>query len=143
MKKLLFGTLLGTALLGGAAQASAQDRPQMFPDPNGDGVTTKDEMVAASEARFAGLDTDKNGKLSTAERQAGAGAGGGNGGGNGGGGGRGMGRADTDGDGLISLEEMRASAGMRFDRMDANKDGKIDATEIEAARARQQQRSGN
>ena len=142
MKKLLFSAVLGLGVLG-AAQASAQDRPGMFPDPNGDGVTTKEEAIAASDARFTAMDTDKDGKLSTAEREAARAAMAGNGGsGRGMGGGIG-GRADADGDGFISADEMRTSATTRFDRMDANKDGKIDKAEADAAMARMREMRGN
>ncbi|RYY27352.1 MAG: EF-hand domain-containing protein [Sphingomonadales bacterium] len=128
MKKLLIAAAFGV-MLAGAAQA--QDRPGMFPDPNGDGVTTKAESTAAADARFARLDTDKDGKLSAAERASAPG------------GGRGLDRADTDGDGTVSLEEVRASAAMRFDRIDANKDGKIDKAEADAVMARMGQMRGN
>jgi hypothetical protein len=39
-------------------------------------------------------------------------------------------RADTDGDGAISRAEFLADAAMRFDKMDMNRDGKIDKTEL-------------
>ena len=60
--------------------------------------------------------------------------------------GRMMGRIDTDGDGAISLDEQRAQATRRFERIDANKDGTIDQAERDAARdkmrARMERRSG-
>ena len=37
---------------------------------------------------------------------------------------------DPNGDGVITRDEYRASAMARFDRMDANHDGKIDRTEM-------------
>ncbi len=51
-------------------------------------------------------------------------------------GGRGMGMraADTDGDGVITRQEALAQAGERFDRMDANHDGRLDAAEMAAMR---------
>jgi hypothetical protein len=51
-------------------------------------------------------------------------------------GGRGMGMraADTNGDGVITRQEALAQAGERFDRMDTNHDGKLDATELAAMR---------
>jgi len=50
--------------------------------------------------------------------------------------GRGMGMraADTDGDGVITRQEALAQAGERFDRMDTNHDGKLDAGELAAMR---------
>jgi len=127
MKKLIFGALLGVTIAGAA---QAQDRPPMFADPNGDGVTTREEMVGGADARFAALDADKDGKLSAAEFGRP-------------GGGRMMARADADGDGVITLDEARAAAGMRFDRLDANKDGKIDKAEADAAMARMREMRGN
>jgi hypothetical protein len=47
-----------------------------------------------------------------------------------------MGRVDTDNDGAISLDEQRAQATKRFDRLDTNSDGKIDKAERDAARER-------
>ncbi|WP_425229517.1 hypothetical protein [Sphingomonas sp.] len=44
----------------------------------------------------------------------------------------GMMRADTDGDGAISRAEYLAAAGVRFDRMDANHDGKLTPDELGA-----------
>lgn len=134
MRKLLVGAVLGAMMLGGPAMAAGQDMNAMmsalFPDPNGDGVTTRDEMVAASEARFVGLDANKDGKLSADERGAGMG-------------GRMMARADADGDGNVSLDELRAATGQRFDRIDANHDGKIDQAERDSLRERMMQRRGN
>ncbi|HVJ02029.1 MAG TPA: EF-hand domain-containing protein [Sphingomonas sp.] len=130
MKKLLLGAaMLGVTMGAGSAQAAAQDRPggrmaALFPDPNGDGATSKDEMLAASDARFAGLDTNKDGKLSTAEIAAV------------GRGGRMLTRADSDGDGQVTQAEARAAAVTRFDRLDANRDGRVDQAERDAMRQR-------
>ena len=129
MKKLILGAAMLTAPLLVAMPAAAQDgtamMAAMFPDPNGDGVTSKDEMVSAAATRFDQMDADKDGKLSEAER--------------GGPGGRMMARADADGDGFVTKAELTAAAGTRFDRIDANYDGKIDATEKEATRQRMMQ----
>jgi hypothetical protein len=120
MKKLLVAALIGASALGGAA--IAQNGPpglaNLFPDPNGDGVTTKDEMVAAAVARFNAADTNKDGKLSAEERAA-AGPGFG-------------GRGPNAPQGDQTLADVKAAAEARFDRMDANHDGKIDAAERQA-----------
>ncbi|MDF7775348.1 EF-hand domain-containing protein [Sphingomonas sp. AOB5] len=136
MKKLILGAALAAAPLAVfATPAAAQDggamMAAMFPDPDGDGATSKAELLTASAARFAQLDKNKDGKLSESEREAGPG-------------GRMLGRADTDGDGSVSADEMKAAATMRFDRLDTNKDGKIDATERAAAMERMRaMRPGN
>ena len=46
------------------------------------------------------------------------------------GGGRAMMRADANGDGAISRQEWLDEQGRRFDRMDLNHDGKVDAGEM-------------
>lgn len=48
-------------------------------------------------------------------------------------------RVDTDGNGMISLAEQRTVATARFDRIDANKDGRIDQAEMTALQQRAQQ----
>jgi hypothetical protein len=148
MKKTIAAALLGTSLLAGAAFAAQQapapapqDRmgggnPLKLADANGDGAVTKAEMLADADARFARLDANKDGKISKDERPGdGAGRGG-----------RMMTRIDTDGDGAISLDEQRAQATRRFERVDANKDGTLDQAERDAARdkmrARMERRGG-
>jgi Ca2+-binding EF-hand superfamily protein len=51
---------------------------------------------------------------------------------------------DKDGDGAVSKEEWTAAGRQadRFDLIDANKDGKITAAELEAAMAAMRQRQG-
>lgn len=126
MNKLIVAAALSTTLLAGTALA-AQDQPHRDPlaraDANGDGVVTRDEMLADVDARFAQLDANKDGKITGDERKAVAG---------GRMGGRMMGRADADGDGAITLDEQRAQANKRFDRIDTNHDGKIDQAERDA-----------
>ncbi len=157
MKKTLIAALLGASLLGGAAwaQDGGQQRgrdPLARADANGDGIVTRDEVMADVAARFAKLDTNGDGKISAEERQAVAEArmarrgdmgppppppGGEMAPPPGGpGGGRGMQRLDTDGDGMISLAEQQAQATRRFDRVDTNHDGKIDQAERAAIPAR-------
>ena len=51
---------------------------------------------------------------------------------------------DKDGDGAVSKEEWTAAGrpAERFDAVDANKDGKVTAAELEAAMAAMRQRGG-
>lgn len=53
-------------------------------------------------------------------------------------------RWDTDGDGAVSKAEWTAAGrpAERFDTVDANKDGKVTAAEMEAAMAAMRQRGG-
>jgi Ca2+-binding EF-hand superfamily protein len=108
-------------------------------DANGDGVITKDEALAAANARvekeFATFDTNKDGQITQDEIKAV----------------RDAKRtemeakfearlkqADTNGDGLLSKEEAQAGMPMlvrAFDRLDTNKDGQLSLDEIKAGRA--------
>ncbi|MDV3456428.1 EF-hand domain-containing protein [Sphingomonas sp. HF-S4] len=125
MKKTL-AALLGASLLATPVLAAPQ-AGDMFAkaDANGDGAVTQAEFLADVDARFAGLDANKDGKISKDERP-----------GNGERGGRMLNRLDTDGDGAISLAEQRAQATKRFARLDTNGDGKLDQAERAAARER-------
>jgi hypothetical protein len=51
-------------------------------------------------------------------------------------------RADADGDGIVTRAEALAEAGARFDRIDANHDGRIDQTELTAIADRRGRRNG-
>lgn len=127
--------------------------PLLLADANRDGVVTRDEVTARLSAAFARVDADGDGKISPAEREAvrevlggpgGPGAPGMDGppppprgpegrpGMRGRVGERMAARMDKDGDGMISLDEQKARALARFDRVDTNKDGKIDAAERKA-----------
>lgn len=130
MKKTLAGALLAATLLAGGA-VLAQDRP-MHRDPlaradaNGDGIVTKDEMLADVAARFAKLDDNKDGKITQDERDAAR---------------KGhMARRGPGGRGRMmgdaTLADMQAHAARRFDRVDANHDGKVDQAERQAMRDR-------
>lgn len=126
-------------------------------DTNKDGQLSVEERRAARPAHGGGarhglggpdggqrharmlerFDADKDGKLSDSERQAAREARQamrGTGGGFGRGARHGM-QMDTNGDKLVSLDESRAAALAMFDRMDANKDGRVDAAERDAAHA--------
>ena len=96
------------------------------------------EMRARLLERF---DADKDGKLSEAERQAARAA---RQAMRGGAGDRGHGpRIDANGDRQISLAESRTAALAMFDRVDANKDGRIDASERAAAHAKMKAMRGH
>jgi Ca2+-binding EF-hand superfamily protein len=131
MKQLIPAAALCATLLAGSALASQdQHRRDALAraDANGDGIVTREEMLAEVDARFAKLDANKDGKITHEERQVfaeGSPRGG-----------RMMGRTDANGDGTITLEEQRAQANKRFDRIDTNHDGKIDQAERDAAMQR-------
>lgn len=123
MKKLFVAaTLAATALTGTVAAAqsapAAAARPlpaaaMLDADANKDGVVTRAEAGAAADARFAAIDTDRDGKITREERRTtrparhpGAGA-----------------------DGKITRAEALARAAARFDAADANHDGTLTADE--------------
>jgi hypothetical protein len=130
MKKFLTATAIGAMLTAGVAVAMQTETALPPKAP-----LTKAEMLARADARFDAADTNKDGQLSAAERQAGrdkmrAGFEGRRGGRGGGGmGERMLARVDTNGDGLISRAESRAAAEARFARIDADSDGAIEAGE--------------
>ncbi|UUX98628.1 EF-hand domain-containing protein [Sphingomonas sp. J315] len=140
MKTFLTTAAIGAMLTAGAAIAMQTQAPTAPKQP-----ISKAEMLARADARFDRLDTNKDGQLSAEERKAGAEAArkamaerkGGElqdfvpGARRGGTaiGGRMLARVDTNGDGLISKAEHRAMAEARFVRMDADKDGMVEAGE--------------
>ena len=90
------------------------------------GPMTLTSMQMRADERFAALDADNDGVVTTAELETAADDRGGPGGRAGGrGGGRGLAQADADGDGRITREEARAQVAERFARMDTNNDGVI------------------
>ncbi len=142
MRKTVLTLMLAASAITSAASAQtdpAIPRPPMRQDANHDGVATRAEAIAQADARFAQMDTDHDGRVTGGEMQAYRAAlhdrmvasgrdvpvpppGG-----------RkhdGMGRRmDPNRDGSVTREEFEARALRRFDRMDANHDGTIDATE--------------
>ena len=98
-------------------------------DANHDGKITKQEYNDARAALFARMDRNGDGFIDDADSREGANE-------------RGQraaaalrGRIDSNGDGKISKEEFVNAPTMMFDKFDANKDGVLDAQELEAARA--------
>ena len=144
MRKTVLTLMLAASAITSAASAQtaptpATPRPPMRQDANRDGVTTRTEAIAQADARFAQMDTDRDGRVSAGEMRAYRTAmhdrmvasgrdvpvpppGG-----------RkhdGMGRwMDPNRDGSVTRDEFAARALNRFDRMDANHDGTIDPTE--------------
>jgi Ca2+-binding EF-hand superfamily protein len=97
-------------------------------DANHDGKVTKQEYVDARAAQFSRMDRNGDGFIDDADAREGGNE-------------RGQraakalrGRIDSNGDGKISKEEFVNAPTMLFDKFDANKDGVLDATELEAAR---------
>jgi hypothetical protein len=97
-------------------------------DANHDGKVTKQEYIDARAAQFARMDRNGDGFIDAADMREDANE-------------RGQraaaalrGRIDSNGDGKISKEEFVNAPTMVFDKFDANKDGVLDATELEAAR---------
>lgn len=139
-------SLIAAASLAGIALpaiVTAQTLPPA-PKPMADGVMTRAEALARADKRFDKLDTDRDGKISAAERNAmtarpaqGDDATPGRGGG-----GRMLERADANKDGVVTRDEYRAVASAMFDRQDANKDGRIDAAERQQWREQRMNRRG-
>ena len=87
-------------------------------DANGDGVVTRDEYMAATDARFARMDRNGDGVLDDSERPGRYGGDG----------------APPQAQGRkITREQFRTQQLRRFDRLDANHDGKVDQNEMAAA----------
>ena len=121
---------LGAAALGGLAsagaiaQAPATPAPVPAPMMAGDGISSRDEAAADADRRFATMDANHDGKLTADERRAWreqhrppprrAGA---------------SDRRDE----AQTQADFRDRALRRFDRIDTNRDGRIDAREREAA----------
>ena len=124
--------LLAAGLIGltaAAAPANAHRGLRMFDraDADKDGKVTAAEFAAARDARFSGIDANKDGALEVSELRAWT-------------------RTwparfrdarfkalDTDGDGKVGPEEYVARRKAAFARIDADKDGTVDKAEFDAA----------
>lgn len=135
---LATGGLLAT---GASAQTTSPPAPaargMMQADANGDGTITRAEYVAQTEARIAAMDTNKDGVITPEERAAARQAmWAQRRGGDAAPGGEGMMRRTGNGGGKsMTRAELVDRATARFDRMDTNHDGKLDAGEMAAARS--------
>ena len=115
-------------------------------DANRDRRTTRAEVLDRVRRDFARMDLDGDGRITDADlppvmrgrdvlKGAGAMGGGGRGGPLMGGMMGGLGRliaADANKDGVVTLDEVLAEAGRRFDLMDRNKDGTLDSADRDA-----------
>lgn len=134
-KALLLGAGAALLLAGAAAAAPQVAKPERGRTADGDGRVSQAEMVQAQRARFARMDADRDGKVTTEElaalksrrlddRFA---------------------RLDADGDGSISKAEFSAAHQARghhrggrgggagfFAGLDANKDGAVTQAEADA-----------
>jgi len=139
MRKTVLTLMLAASAITSAAGAQTPATPPSPMRQDANRVSTRAEAIAQADARFAQMDTDHDGRITVGEMRAYREAlhdrmvasgrdvpvpppGG-----------RkhdGMGRRmDPNGDGSVTREEFEARALKRFDRMDANHDGTIDATE--------------
>jgi Ca2+-binding EF-hand superfamily protein len=98
-------------------------------DANHDGKVTKQEYNDARAALFARMDRNGDGFIDDTDAREGANE-------------RGQraaaamrGRIDSNGDGKVSKEEFVNAPTTVFDKFDADKNGELDAKELEAARA--------
>jgi Ca2+-binding EF-hand superfamily protein len=141
MRKILLvaagAAALATAACGLAQAQSGNEgsggRHGIFQsDSNSDGVLTRAEFDAGRTARFARLDADNNGQLTREEMHAQRGERGERGhrgrGHRGGPGGH-LNGADANNDGNITREEFLARPIAMFERLDANSNGVIEASE--------------
>lgn len=138
MRKVLFAAaslaaLAGVGVTGFAlAQNDGPPRERGFfgADANNDGVLTRAEFDAGQTALFARLDANNDGQLTREEGRANRMMHrGGRRGGHGRGPGFDLARADANNDGNITRDEFLARPIEMFDRLDANNDGVIQASE--------------
>jgi ribosomal protein S10 len=152
MRKTVLTLMLAASAITSAA-SNTQTAPMASTRQGTDGIATRAEAIAQADARFAQMDTDHDGRVTGGEMRAyraalhdrmvasgrdgpvplpgrrkhdGMGR-----------------RMASNGDGSVTREAFTARALKRFDRMDANHDGTIDATErANAAEMRHVDRRG-
>ena len=136
MRKILIAGAAGAALIvagvavaetagtpaPGAAPAGGPHRMLQEADTNRDGAVSRAEFNAGVQARFARLDTNRDGSLTREEMRAGRPDRGPGHEGRRGGGHR---NADANNDGVIMREEFLAGPSAMFERLDANRDGRL------------------
>lgn len=145
MRKILLAAVGLAALAGGCGFAAAQGadaqparhRGDMVfqADANNDGVVTRQEFDAGRAARFTQADANHDGQIARDEMRGLWGGGEGHRGHRG----RGMHSmhgADANNDGAITRDEFLAGPIEHFNRLDANHDGSISATEMPQRRER-------
>lgn len=151
MRMALIAALSLAAMAPALAPALAQDGGGMLDrlkmaDANKDGSITRAEMRVVREQGFRRMDANNDGFISAEERQQmtaaaaeakakGKGKGAGGGGGGGGMGDRALGDADANNDGKISRAEFLNTPMRGFDRLDANGNDIIEASELATAQA--------
>jgi hypothetical protein len=130
MRILTIAVLAAAACTPSIALAQDASPPDQGGPGRGPGMrlpATRAEAIARADERFARLDRNGDGFLSSDEMpvRPGGGPAGGQ-----------LARLDADGDGKLSKAEFQQSAVAMFDRMDADHDGTISPAERDAWRAR-------
>lgn len=133
------------ALTAGGATLYAQNAGLRGPmakfDSDSNGAITLAEARAGAAKMFAGADSNNDGRATHEEMMAFHGKMGdhhrgrhkGGHGGPGGKGGKGPMHLDSDGDGALTLAEAQSGIEAHFAKIDSNRDGSIDETEMRAA----------
>lgn len=132
MRKILTTLSLGATLLAGAASAQTAPRTPFGVTPAADGTIARTAVAAEADRRFATLDTNRDGSVTPDEMRAA----------------RERMRGAPRSDGAppranaaarpdrppLTAQAFRDRMLQRFDRADANHDGRLDATELQAMR---------
>jgi len=113
---------IATAMLAAAISVPALAQGGPPPDPYGDATVTQADVEKAAADRFTQMDANHDGSLSVDEQPFG---------------GRRFGGGEP---GPMSKDQFVASQVQRFQRQDADKDGKLTKAERDAFRAQMMQR---